>query len=130
MAYATSAEFLGRVDATVLEQLVAPDSGAPDETRITTALEDASAELDGYLPRISESRRPGTALLRLHAIKIALYLLTMHRPVADFDSIRKAYEDTIAFYTGLIADPDPAPIGGTSDAPYPVFDDDSLKGLV
>lgn len=131
MSYATSAEFLARVDARVLEQLAAPVGGAPDEARITTALDDASAELDGWLGRLPERRRPSDSTLRIHTIKVALYLLTLHRPEADFDPIRQAYADTIAFYQALVSDPDPATgVGGASDAPCAVFDDDSLDGLV
>ncbi len=130
-AFATSSEFLDRVDDRFVDQLAAPSGGMPDAARITASLDDATAELEGWMARIPSERRPADALLKLHCVKIALYLLTLNRPVADFDQIRKAYEDVIAFYQGLVAEAQGAAAGGgRSERPCPAFDDDSLEGFV
>lgn len=129
-AFATVAEFLARIDNRFVDQLAAPAAGAPDEVRITAALDDATAELEGWLGRIPEDRRPVAGTLRVHCVKVALYLLTLNRPVADFESIRAAYVDTIDFYKSLVVDAGSAGSGGTSTQPCPAFDDDSLEGFV
>lgn len=133
MPYATSAEFLARVDDAFLNQLAAPDGGgAPDAARITVALEDATAELDGWLARVPPGRHPGAETLRAHTIKVALYLLSLNSPVADIDQVRQAYVDTIDFYRLLVeeANGSSAGGGGRSEAPCPAFDREKLKGYV
>lgn len=133
MPYATSVEFLDRVDDVFLHQLAAPDGGgAPDAARITIALEDATAELDGWLTRVPPGRHPAAETLRAHAIKVALYLLTLNTPVTDVDQIRLAYLDTVEFYKALVeeANGSSAGGGGRSHLPCAAFDDETLKGYV
>lgn len=133
MAFLTVAEFLARLDAQDARDLSAAQGAEePDETRIGASLDDATAELDGYLMLLPAGRRPSEATLGLHCFKVALYLLTLNRPGKDFEQIRNAYNDTIAYYTRIIERSGGAstPIGGTADAPEPRFNDRTLKGLV
>ena len=133
-AFATSAEFLSRIDARYVEDLVAGDATAA-EVRVTRALEDASDELRAYQPRIPARFWPAAATLRVHAIKVAIYNLTLDRPGKEFEQIRNAYNDVIAFYTGLIAEAANAsanatPTGGKACRPPSVFNDQTLKRFV
>jgi len=129
--YATVDEFRGRIDDLFAAQ-VTSKVGTIDPARIQRALEDASAELDGYLPRVPAGMRPGAATLRIHAIKIAFYLLTGGRPGKEFESVRNGYVDTITFYRELIsgAASSSSPITPAADAPPEVFTPSSLKGFV
>lgn len=129
--YATVDEFRGRIDDHFAKQVTSV-SGPLDPARIQRALEDASAELDGYLPRVPPGMRPTPATLRIHAIKIAFYLLTGGRPGKEFESVRNGYTDTITFYDGLIkgADTASAPIEPAASAPPEVFTASSLRGFV
>lgn len=132
-AFATAAEFLERVDEYFIDQLAARDGGAVDETRITHALEDASAEMELWLLRVPSSRQPSDDTKRIHCIKVALYLMTLNRPVADFDQIRTTYEDTRKEYLALAeegADAASSASMGKSNNPCPAFTDKTLKGLV
>lgn len=131
MPFLTSTEFLARVDDVFLNDLAAPLGAAPDETRITASLDDATAELEGWLARIPSERRPADDLLKLHCLKVGLYLLTLNKPGEEFDQIRTAYQDVIKYYEGLVAEAQGAAAGGgRSNCPDPAFDDDSLKGFV
>lgn len=137
MAWATVEQWLARVDAKIAHDLtVEPDSlvPSPDVTKIGNALDDATAELEGFLPRIAEAHRPGDATKRIHCIKVATYLLSIGKSGKEYETIRNAYTDTIAFYTGLVeqtasqmAQP---PAGVAAVVPAPVFTSDTLKGLV
>lgn len=129
--YATVDEFRGRIDDQFAKQLTSA-SGAIDPARIQRALEDASAELDGYLPRIPAGMRPTADTLRIHTIKIAFYLLALNRPGKEFESIRNGYNDTIAFYRDLVSGADAAtsPVEAASAAPPEVFNPSSLRGFV
>lgn len=138
MASATVADFRGRVSARIIADLVQNQPPQPTLTdeqidaRIQRALDDASAELEGYKPRVPSAHWPAAATLRTHEVKVATYLLTLDRPGKEFESIRNAYTDTIAFYAALSA---PNPAGGQppleigATIPSPVFNDRSLKGF-
>lgn len=133
-AFATSSEFLARVSPEYVKDLVSDElTGGVDEARVTRALEDATAELLGYKPRVPASYWPGPDTLRTHCCKVALYMLSLDRPAKEWESIRNAYTDTIEFYKGLIADAHAAggapPVAGVGSAPAPVFTDRSLKGF-
>jgi len=131
-AFATSDDFLDRVDNFFIDQVAAPaGGGGPDTARITTALDDATAQLEGWLARVPDDRRPDAAKLLADCVVVALYLLTLNRPPADFEGIKAAYDDTIAFYRDLAAEASGGPAAsGASSRPSPVFDDDSLEGFV
>jgi phage gp36-like protein len=133
-ALATVQELLGRLSASYVEQLVTAVDGGVDEDRVRRALEDASAELGGWLPRIPAALRPSAATLRVHCIKVAVYLLSLDRPGAEFEQIRNAYEDTISFYRSLEERAGAAASAesgtGAAARPEPAFSERTLKGLV
>jgi phage gp36-like protein len=134
MSYGTVEEFLGRLDAAYVTQLTtATPEGDVDEARVQRALDDATAELDGYLPRLPIEKRPGAPTLRLHCFKVTTYLLTLDRPGKEYEQIRNAYTDTIEFYKALLAEAQStagSPLGVSSEAPDPAFTDETLSGLV
>ncbi len=124
-SFATVAEFLLRFDALFVAQLTSIDDLAANESRVGLALDDATAEISGFLPRIPAARRPDAATRRVHCIKIAAYLLAQGRPGGEFESIRNGYTDTIKYYRDLVdsvesKDASP-PIEGSACAPPPVF---------
>lgn len=136
-AFATVVEFLARIDARYAGDLTAASAGdaeAPaDEARIQAALDDASAELRTYFPSISVARLPDADGMRVHCIKVATYLLTLDRPGKEFEQIRNAYTDTIAFYRELAAstaaEGATPPMKGAACAPCPVFTREGFKGF-
>lgn len=151
MGYATPDDLIARYPNRDLVQLSNED---PTQTAINTtplgqALNDASAEIDGYL----ESRfalplaDPPQVLTRL-ACDIAMYRLQTLRPLHDLADARKRYEDAVELLMrvargevtlGLPVDsiePAQAPgavvtqAGGDASGALParVFDRGSLKG--
>lgn len=130
-----AAQFLQRIDARYAADLTAPEHGDPvSEARITIALGDAAADLEGYRPRIPSEYWPKPDTFDLHVVKVALYLLTLNRPGQDFAQIRRAYEDVIAFYTHLVdgaaqAGGGTPPVRATVHIPPEVFSDAALKGF-
>lgn len=131
--YATAEQFLARLDEKFAAQLTTATGATVDTVKVSTACADATAELYGYVRRIPEDSRPDEDTLRIHCIKVALYLLSMGRPGKEFDSIRNAYNDTIAYYKELLTAASTqvtAPLGVSSDAPAAVFTDTALSGFV
>lgn len=136
MAWATVENWLAFVDAKTARELTVDQDALvqePDEAKIATALDNATAELEGYVPRIPEAHRPSDATKRVHACKVATYLLAAAKSGKEWESIRNGYTDTIAFYTSLIeqtnaqgASP-PAQVGAR--IPSPVFTPGTLRGL-
>ena len=103
MAYATVAELQEGWGEDVLLQLTDRDrDGAADPGVAETALDDASAEMDGYLgrhyqlPLPDEQRRP----LRRIAIDIAVYRLSTDGAAMTKDR-RRRYEDALRFLRGV-----------------------------
>lgn len=131
----TPAQFLSRIDAKYVAELTSPQHGDPvDDARVTRALADAAAELEGYRPRIPATYWPAASTFDVHVVKVALYLLTLARPGQDFEQIRKAYDDVIAFYMHLVnaaatTDGGTPPVKAVACAPRPVFTERSLKGF-
>lgn len=144
MSLATLQEMLDRVAADWLFQLAvegsvsSPPSAehiAARNARCQLALDDASAELVALIDQLPGDKRPSAETKRVHCIKVALHLLADNRPGAEFASIRKGYDDTIAFYTRIIdglnaAGGNATPLDGTAEIPEPVFTDDTLEGFV
>jgi phage gp36-like protein len=131
--YATAEQFVARLDERFAAQLTSADGTTVDAVKVSTACADATAELYGYVRRIPEDSRPDEDTLRVHCIKVALYLLSMGRPGKEYDSIRNAYNDTIAYYKELLTAATAqvtSPLGVSSDAPAAVFTDASLRGFV
>lgn len=138
MAYETVDEFIARLDPQYAAQLTSVlDGNSPESPvnrpRVQRALDDASDELDGYLPRLPAEYRPAAGTLRLHTHKVATYLLTLGRPGAEFEQIRNAYTDTIRFYTDAIAAASASggspPTDASVCAPAPVFSARNLRGF-
>lgn len=129
----TVEDFLARFDAAMAADVAPGEGGAVDEERVARALADAAGELEGYVDRLPEAHRPRTATLRVHQLKVATYLLTLNRPGKEFEQIRNAYTDTIAFYTQALAAAAAGgggpPIAVTTNGPTPIFTDSSLKGF-
>lgn len=145
MAWATVEDWLARTDAKIARELTVAEDAIlqePDPVRIATALDDATAELDGFRPRVPDGYWPSAETRRLHAIKVATYLLSIGKSGKEFDTIRNAYTDTIGFYTALVEQAAAAAAAGagaaaasaagqvSSTAPAKVFTDATLKGLV
>lgn len=136
MANATTDEFLARVDAEYIGELVGTVAGGgPNTDRIQAALDDATGELDGWVQRLPPGLKPSAATLRVHTVKVALYLLTLDRPGKEYEQIRNGYTDTISFYTTMVDELNAATTNGmpplevATDAPCPVFTDRTLKGF-
>ncbi len=143
MAWASVDDFLARTDEKTARDLsVEPDAidQTPNATTIATALDDATAELEGYRPRIPAAFWPSAETRRIHCVKVARYLLSAGKSGKEFESIRNAYTDTITFYTSLVDQANASASAGASDtsaadrvaacAPPKVFTPGSLKGLV
>lgn len=139
------AAFLARFDVDYVRQLVAPvesvvetdeERDARIAARVQKALDDAAGELDGWVLRLPESLQPPSTTRDVHQLKVAIYLLCLDRPGKDFEMIRNAYTDTIAFYQRALDDAKSAAGGGSSpveakaNEPCSVFNRRSLKGFV
>lgn len=151
MAYATPNDIMSRYPNRDLVQLSNED---PTQTTVDTdvlqqALNDASAEIDGYIEgRFSLPVSDPPAVLNRLASDIAMYRLQSLRPLHDLADARQRYEDAVALLVrvargqvtlGLAADgtePAPAPgsvvtnAGGDANGELPqrIFDRGSLKG--
>lgn len=132
--FATVAEFLRRFDELFVAQLTSATGAVADQNKVADALADATGELAGFLGRLPTSKHPPAETLRVHCIKVAIALLAQGRPGKEFDSIRNAYTDTIAFYRDMVTASEAAngtsSLGISSDAPDPVFTDSALSGFV
>jgi phage gp36-like protein len=144
MSYATPDDMIARFPNRDLVQLTNEDPNLTEVDRIVTqrALDDASAEIDGYI----ESRfalplaDPPAVLARL-TCDIAMYRLQALRPLHDLEDARKRYEDAVAMLTrvargevtlGIAPDSAEPPLAGaveTVEGPQRVFTRDKLKGL-
>lgn len=127
MAFATAADIRARVaDKVVREVLDTPEDGEVDDTLLAQGCEDATAELKGLLLRVPDKVRPDADTLRVHAIKVALYLLhSIHQPGKENEQIRNGYTDTVGFYEKIIDDTNAnggvPPVEVVGRAPPPVF---------
>lgn len=132
--FASVEQYLARVNASVVRNLLElEETDTIDETRIASALTDASAELQAKLDQLPEGRRPKEATLLIHCVKVATYLLTLGNPAKETEQIRNAYTDTMAFYDAIIASSSPSAGGddgsvGIACAPPRIFTERSLKG--
>jgi phage gp36-like protein len=144
MGYATVDDMIARYPNRDLVQLTNED---PTATTVNTppmqqALDDAAAEIDGYLEgRFALPLTDPPAVLNRLACDIAMYRLQSLRPLHDLADARKRYEDAIAFLLeaakgtvtlGLSPDseePPTAPDATTIAGPQRVFDRNRLKGF-
>lgn len=151
MAYAQPSDMSARYANRDLVQLTNedPTQTTVNDTVLTQMLDDASAEIDGYLEsRFALPLSDPPAMLSRLACDIAMYRLQTLRPLHDLADARKRYEDAIALLLrvargevtlGLSADniePPPAEdavltqAGGdaTGQLPSRVFNRGSLVG--
>lgn len=99
--YATSEELIGSTQPYLVSQLTGTEE--PDTVAIDRALDDASAEIDGYVgSRYSLPLPTVPEILRRICIDIALYRLMNFRSVGDVEDSRKRYEDAVRFLKDLI----------------------------
>jgi phage gp36-like protein len=98
MSYAQVTDVQNRYPAQDLIDLTDPNGQAMNGTLVQQALNDASAEIDGYIA--TRYQLPiGDAPQRLVALccDIAVYRLQTLRPLRDLEDCRKLYEDAVAF---------------------------------
>ena len=144
MGYATVDDLIARYPNRDLVQLTNED---PTVTTVNSAplqraLDDAAAEIDGYLEgRFALPLADPPAVLNRLACDIAMYRLQSLRPLHDLTDARKRYEDAIAFLLeaakGVVAlglsagSEEPATAAGASaiEGPSRVFDRNKLKGF-
>jgi phage gp36-like protein len=152
MSYATPNDMIARYPNRDLVQLSNedPTQTAVNQAPLAQALNDASAEIDGYLEsRFALPLADPPAVLNRLACDIAMYRLQSLRPLHDLADARKRYEDAVALLVrvargevtlGLAADNlEPAQAQGAvltqagGDAagalPQRVFKRGSLKGF-
>ncbi|MGB0060226.1 gp436 family protein [Candidatus Binatus sp.] len=143
MSYATAQDMINRYPNRDLVQLTNEDPTATtiNDTPITQALADASAEIDGYLDgRFTLPLTDPPAVLNRLTTDIAMYRMQSLRPLHDLEDARQRYEDAVAMLAkvaagdltlGLSADNQEPPLAGsveTVQGPDRVFDRDKLKG--
>lgn len=143
MSYASAQDMINRYPNRDLVQLTNEDPTATtiNDTPITQALADASAEIDGYLEgRFSLPLTDPPAVLNRLTTDIAMYRMQSLRPLHDLEDARQRYEDAVAMLAkvaagdltlGLSADNQEPPLAGsveTVQGPDRVFDRDKLKG--
>ena len=98
MAYASADDMIARYPNRDLVQLTNED---PTQTVVNTsvigqALEDASAEIDGYLDgRFALPLNDVPTVLNRLACDVAMYRLQSLRPLHDMTDARKRYEDAV-----------------------------------
>jgi len=104
-SYASIADVQARYPDSVMKQL-APLTGAPaqgdppfDTDKVQSALNDASAEVNGYLvaryalPLATDVAQAAAAVLTRITVDIALYRMMSLRPLGDTEQARLRYED-------------------------------------
>jgi phage gp36-like protein len=141
MAYSTKSDILEQMDEDVLVQLTDDDdAGSVDDDKVTRAIADADALINGYCG--NKYTVPFTtvpALVRKYSVDIAIYNLYGRRKGAPED-IRNRYKDAIDFLKGVasgnntLGEDDPE--GTDSDAPEMysenaerIFTRDKMKGF-
>ena len=106
MSYATPQDLINRYPNRDLVQLSNED---PTLTTINTtvlqqALDDASAEIDGYLGgRFALPLTDAPEVLDRLACDVAIYRLQSLRPIHDLADARRRYDDAIAMLTKVAA---------------------------
>ena len=106
MSYATAQDMINRYPNRDLVQLTNEDPTATtvNDTPLTQALADASAEIDGYIEsRFALPLTDPPAVLNRLTTDIAMYRLQSLRPLHDLEDARTRYEDAIAMLTKVAA---------------------------
>ena len=139
MAYIVQSDLLAQVSNAQLIQLTDDaKTGSVDADKVTKAISDAEAEIDGYVATKHSVpiASPIPALVKKLAIDIAVYNLYRRRQRAPED-VRTAYEDAVKKLEGIAkglitlgVDPPPAEsskaTAGEIIGPARVFDRDKL----
>lgn len=144
MSYAVAADMIARYPNRDLVQLTNEDPTATtvNSAALQQALDDASAEIDGYLEgRFALPLSEPPAVLSRLACDIAMYRLQSLRPLHDLADARKRYEDAVEFLLetakgtvtlGLSStnqEPPTAPDTAAVEGPRRVFDRRKLRGF-
>ncbi|HEY6394494.1 MAG TPA: DUF1320 domain-containing protein [Candidatus Binataceae bacterium] len=143
MAYASPQDMINRYPNRDLVQLTNEDPAATtvNTAPLQQAIDDASAEIDGYLEgRFSLPLGDPPAVLNRVSTDIAMYRLQVLRPLHDLEDARKRYDDAVAMLAkvaageltlGLAADNQEPPTARAAEAhrgPARIFSRHSLKG--
>ena len=142
MSYATPQDIINRYSNQDLVQLTNEDPAAItiNSAVLQQALDDASAEIDGYLGArfVLPLSDPPSVLNRL-AADIAMYRVQSLRPIHDLADARKRYDDAVAMLTrvaageltlGIAADGrETAASADQAEGPARVFNRSTLKGF-
>lgn len=143
MSYATAQDMINRYPNRDLVQLTNEDPTATtvNDTPITQALADASAEIDGYIEgRFTLPLADPPAVLNRLTTDIAMYRMQSLRPLHDLEDARKRYEDAVAMLVkvaageltlGLSADGQEPPVPEMEEkvqGPNRVFSRKKLRG--
>ena len=144
MSYATPTDIINRYPNRDLVQLTNED---PTITTVNTtvlqqALNDASAEIDGYLGgRFTLPLTDPPAVLSRLASDVAIYRLQALRPLHDLADARRRYDDAIAMLTkvasgeltlGIALDGHETAIAHgaeKAEGPVRVFNRNTMKGF-
>lgn len=114
--YATAEELIAAAPANLVADLTGTDT--PDTTAIERALDDASAEMDGYVgSRYALPLPVVPSSLRRVCIDIALYRLMNLRALGDLEDARERYTDAIRFLKDLVKGD--VTLGLPEDSPAP-----------
>jgi phage gp36-like protein len=144
MSYATPTDIINRYPNRDLVQLTNED---PTVTTVNTTvlqqtLNDASAEIDGYLGgRFTLPLTDPPAVLNRLATDVAIYRLQALRPLHDLADARRRYDDAIAMLTKVASGELTLGIGldghetaiaqgaETVEGPARVFNRNTMKGF-
>ncbi len=143
MIYATAQDMINRYPNRDLVQLTNedPTQTTINETPLSQATCDASAEIDTYLEgRFALPLSDPPAVLNRLACDIAMYRLQALRPLHDLADARRRYDDAIAMLTrvaageltlGLAPDNAEPPVAGAAEdtvGPRRIFSRKRLRG--
>jgi len=143
MSYATPQDIINRYPNRDLVQLTNED---PTITTINTAvlqqaLDDASAEIDGYLGRFTLPLTDVPEVLNRLACDLAIYRLQSLRPIHDLADARRRYDDALAMLSkvasgemtlGIGADGNETAIAQGAEeviGPVRIFNRKSMRGF-
>lgn len=111
--YATLQQLIDRYNERDLRHITDPDAQTVNAARVVQALDDASAEIDGYLERryalpltAAEGQRkrlPAPAVLVRCACDIAVYRMQTLRPADDIKDARQRYDDVVKLLKAMAA---------------------------
>lgn len=131
MSYATPQDIINRYPNRDLVQLTNEDPTAQtvNSDLLQQALDDASAEIDGYLGgRFTLPLTDPPAVLNRLSADIAMYRLQQLRPVHDIADARQRYDDAIALLTRVAGGELTLGIGSDGNETAASLSDEALEG--